>query len=71
MGYSKKMGKDFQHDNPENWKWGILYFNKKDYRIIVPKRNPGLGWTFNFAHPAGYIFLILILLLVILQFIYS
>jgi len=65
------MSKDFFHEDPENWKWGILYFNKKDDRMIVPKRNPMMGWTFNFAHPAGYIFLILILLLIVIQTIYS
>ena len=65
------MSKDFFHEDPENWKWGILYFNKKDNRMIVPKRNPMMGWTFNFAHPAGYIFLILILLLIVIQTIYS
>ena len=65
------MSKDFQHENPENWKWGIFYFNKKDHRMVVPKRNPIMGWTFNFAHPAGYIFLALILLFIIFQSIYS
>lgn len=65
------MSKDFFHEDPENWKWGILYFNKRDHRIIVPKRNPIMGWTFNFAHPAGYIFLILILLIIVFQLNYS
>jgi len=59
--------KDFRHEDPENWKFGVFYFNKTDYRLIIPKRNPMMGWTFNFAHPAGYIFLILLFLLVILQ----
>lgn len=61
------MSKDFQHEDPENWKWGIFYFNKRDYRLIVPKRNPIMGWTFNFAHPVGYIVIILILLFIIFQ----
>lgn len=58
--------KDFEHDNPENWKWGIFYFNKKDFRFIVPKRNPILGWTFNFANPKVYIALSLFFLAIIL-----
>lgn len=65
------MSKDFFHEDPENWKWGVFYFNKKDHRIIVPKRNPIMGWTFNFAHPAGYVFLFLVLLLIVSQTIYS
>ncbi|WP_240432047.1 DUF5808 domain-containing protein [Pedobacter chitinilyticus] len=39
--------------------------------MVVPKRIPIMGWTFNFAHPAGYIFLVLILLFIIFQSIYS
>ncbi|KQR67447.1 DUF5808 domain-containing protein [Pedobacter sp. Leaf176] len=54
------MGKDFRHDNPENWKWGLFYFNRDDSRIIVPKQMVGLGWTFNFAHPISFIFIALI-----------
>jgi uncharacterized membrane protein len=65
------LNKDFQHDDPANWKFGIFYYNKKDHRFIVPKRNPIMGWTFNFAHPAGYIFLALLALLIIFQIISS
>ncbi|WP_293787971.1 DUF5808 domain-containing protein [uncultured Pedobacter sp.] len=54
------MKKDFEHENPENWKWGIFYFNKNDHRLIVPKRIKILGWTFNFAHPLSYIIIALI-----------
>ena len=42
---------DFSHDNPDNWKLGILYFNKNDKRIFPPKRLKYLGWTINFANP--------------------
>lgn len=52
--------KDFEHDNPENWKLGIFYFNKNDSRFIVPKRLKLLGWTFNFAHPISYVIMALI-----------
>lgn len=45
------MAQDFDRDNPKYWKWGIFYVNADDSRMVVPKRNPGLGWTFNFAHP--------------------
>ncbi|WP_461790849.1 DUF5808 domain-containing protein [Pedobacter sp.] len=65
------MSKDFQHGNPDNWKWGIFYYNRQDHRLIVPKRIPVMGWTFNFAHPAGYIFLALVALLIIFQLISS
>jgi uncharacterized membrane protein len=57
-----KAGKEIENTmnkNPNNWK-GIFYFNRSDYRIIVPKNNPYLGWTLNFASPYTYLFLIAI-----------
>jgi uncharacterized membrane protein len=60
------VGKDFQHENLLNWKWGIIYFNKSDSRVLVPKRNKILGWTFNFAHPISYVVMALIIGAVIL-----
>ncbi|WP_221451772.1 DUF5808 domain-containing protein [Pedobacter sp. AK013] len=62
------MEKDFEHDKPENWKWGVFYFNRKDSRIIVAKRIKLLGWTLNFAHPISYIFIAIIFLFVFYQF---
>ncbi len=57
-----KTGKEIENTmnkNPNNWK-SIFYFNRSDYRLIVPKRNPSLGWTLNFASPYTYLFLIAI-----------
>lgn len=65
-GLSRKPGKDFEHEKPENWKWGVFYYNPRDYRFIVPKRNPIMGWTFNFAHPVSYVVFLLIILIPIL-----
>jgi uncharacterized membrane protein len=42
--------KEWQND-PSNWILGIFYFNKKDKRIMAPKRISMLGWTPNFANP--------------------
>jgi Family of unknown function (DUF5808) len=28
-------------------------FSKRDRRLWVPKRQPGMGWTLNFAHRAA------------------
>ena len=50
--------------NQNNWK-GIFYFNKRDYNIIVPKNNPYLGWTLNFASPYTYLFIVALLALVL------
>ena len=51
------------HQDPNNWIWGIFYYNKEDNRILPPKRIAWMGWTVNFANPISVsIFLILILL---------
>jgi uncharacterized membrane protein len=44
--------------DPENYKWGIFYFNPKDPRVILPKRNKILGVTVNFANPYSYLIII-------------
>ena len=38
------------HADPASWRWGF-YFNKRDPRILPPKRDPALGLTINFANP--------------------
>ncbi|MFN8284038.1 MAG: DUF5808 domain-containing protein [Chitinophagales bacterium] len=48
----------------EFYKFGFLYFNKEDKRILVPKRFHLLGWTLNFANPYSYIILAVILLII-------
>jgi len=55
---------DSTKKNPSNWK-GVFYKNGKDYRLIVPKQNPSLGWTINFSSPFAYLFLIAFVLIII------
>lgn len=52
---------NFNHlqNDPNNWKWGILYFNRQDPRILVPKRNPHMGMTLNFGNRKTGLYLIL------------
>ena len=57
--YLDNMSKD-----PSNWK-GLFYFNRKDPRLLVPKLQPSLGWTLNFANPAAYIGIAALVLVVI------
>lgn len=38
----------------EGWVWGMFYCNRNDPSIWVEKRL-GIGWTVNFAHPAGWL----------------
>jgi uncharacterized membrane protein len=52
--------------NPENYKWGLFYFNPGDSRVIVPKRLRGMGWTMNFANLWTYVILGTIIVVAIL-----
>jgi uncharacterized membrane protein len=55
--------RDAWHDDPANWKLGILYYNKADKRVFVPKKMPILGWTLNFASPFCIIPIVLLILI--------
>jgi len=58
--YLNRMSRD-----PGNWR-GPFYFNRKDPRLIVPKLNPMLGWTFNFANRYTWLFLIAAVAIIVL-----
>ena len=46
---------DQEWRRPENWTgWLGAYQSERDTRVWVPKQNPALGWTLNFAHPAAW-----------------
>lgn len=47
------------------WIMGGLYFNRDDPSVFVEKRF-GIGYTINFAHPAAYILIVGILLVIAL-----
>lgn len=40
----------------------MFYVCRDDPRTIVPKRIRGLGWTLNFAHPATYVWVVVLFL---------
>jgi len=50
-----KWGRTMIETEPNDWKWGVFYFNPNDPRIVVPKRIEWLGWTLNFAQPVSII----------------
>ena len=55
---------DTMSKNSSNWK-GVFYFNRKDPRLIVPKQDPSLGWTLNFANTYTYLLAISVVLIII------
>lgn len=46
--------------NETHWKGGVLYFNREDAALFVPKRL-GFGWTLNMAQPAAWLLMGLVL----------
>lgn len=53
------------HDlNKTHFKFGIFYYDKEDKRLFVPKRNPNMGVTVNFAHPKSRWFIVGLLIFV-------
>lgn len=46
------------------WKLGIFYFNREDPSVLVERRF-GIGYTVNFAHPVGWLIILLPVLAVI------
>ena len=51
----------------KDYKWGIFYYNPKDRRIFVPKRNQWMGWTMNFAKPCSYFIIMSIVVFAIIM----
>lgn len=47
-----------------NWR-GPFYCNRKDPRLIVPKSEPMLGWTLNFANSYTYLLVFTIVIIII------
>jgi len=60
-GRRDKSGHD-EWGKPENWSGGWLgiYSDPRDPRVWVPKRNPMMGWTLNFAHRRAWVWLVAI-----------
>ena len=56
----KESNYDLWHRDPSNWRGGVFYFNRKDPRLMVPKRNPKMGWTLNFGNPLTYLVLLVL-----------
>ncbi|MEI6020364.1 MAG: DUF5808 domain-containing protein [Bacteroidota bacterium] len=53
--------------DPKNYRWGgFIYYNRNDSRILVPKRNPVMGATLNFAKPVSYLLLLPIVIIILL-----
>jgi uncharacterized membrane protein len=57
--------------NEEKYIWGLFYFDRSDSRVIVPKINRWMGWTFNFARPEAYLIIAALIVIIIFVSRYS
>lgn len=51
------------HNDPQNWKWGGIYYNPEDPRIIVTKRIEWMGITFNFGNKKGVFWFVVLMII--------
>jgi uncharacterized membrane protein len=54
------------HKDPNNWKWGMFYYNKEDKRLLPPKRLKWMGLTVNFANRNSTLLFVFIITLAII-----
>lgn len=64
---SEETKNEWEND-PNNWIWGMFYYNPKDKRSYFPKRISEFGWHANYANPI-FIVIIAFFVLIILAFI--
>ncbi|WP_428231163.1 DUF5808 domain-containing protein [Flavobacterium sp.] len=68
MDHNSKPDKETRNEwnnNPDNWIWGLFYFNPKDNRLFPPKKIKELGWTINFANPNS-VFVVIVVIAILL-----
>jgi uncharacterized membrane protein len=53
-------------DTDDKYKWGLFYYNSDDPRVILPTRNPWMGWTLNFARSKSWFIIIMIIAVAVL-----
>lgn len=49
------------HDDDAHWIAGLIYVNRDDPSLFVPKRFGGVGWTINLARPAAWVLTVALL----------
>ncbi|CAD0003277.1 MULTISPECIES: DUF5808 domain-containing protein [Flavobacterium] len=52
-------------NDPDNWIWGVFYYNPKDKRLFPPKKIKQFGYTTNFANPHSVFALIILMITLI------
>lgn len=58
-------------NDPNNWIWGMFYYNPKDKRSYFPKKIKEFGWHANYADPNYSIIILLLIAIIIFLITYS
>jgi uncharacterized membrane protein len=53
-------GPTTNRDDDQYWKGGLIYVNRRDSAVIVPRRF-GVGWTLNFGNPWAWLVFVVII----------
>jgi uncharacterized membrane protein len=61
---TSKEQRDIWHADPQNWKWGIFYYNPEDNRLLPPKKIKSMGWTVNFANPWSILVMLMFFIMI-------
>ena len=48
-----------------NWRDPLIK-NIKDPRLMIPRTYPRVGWSFNFAHPMTWVFIIILIIVIVI-----
>ena len=57
--------------NQDDYKYGLIYDQKKDPRLFVPKGSGGIGWTVNFSNKWSYVIIAALIGFVIFSIVYG
>ncbi|TCW38109.1 putative membrane protein [Thermohydrogenium kirishiense] len=64
IGHENEKLTSVDRDDDKYWKGGLIYYNPDDPALFVEKRF-GVGWTFNFARPTAWLFILAIILIIL------
>ncbi|MDR6845614.1 hypothetical protein [Flavobacterium granuli] len=62
---SEETKNEWEND-PDNWIWGMFYYNPKDKRSYIPRKPKELGWHSNYADPDNIIIIAIIVAMIMI-----
>jgi uncharacterized membrane protein len=62
---SEETKNEWEND-PNNWIWGMFYYNPKDKRLYFPKRIKEFEWHTNYVNPNAIIIVALLVAIILI-----